>query len=128
MLADYATASLKAGRPLLQRSPRLRDRHWSAALAGITNYTAHRLGACTVLDQANQTPRGSADASRVLPEHPRTHEATHNVRNARGTRRHERLHPRTQPGYRMSGGELNAVQIHVSSRLPNHLLEAKDLA
>ena len=44
MLADYATASLKAGRPLLQRSPRLKDPHWSAALAGITNYTAHRLG------------------------------------------------------------------------------------
>jgi y4mF family transcriptional regulator len=44
MLADYADASLKAGRPLLQRSPRLKDPHWSAALAGITNYTAHRLG------------------------------------------------------------------------------------
>ncbi|WP_427007971.1 helix-turn-helix domain-containing protein [Pseudarthrobacter sp. H2] len=44
MLADYATASLKAGRPLLQRSPRLKDPHWSAALAGITNYTARRLG------------------------------------------------------------------------------------
>ena len=44
MLADYATASLTAGRPLLQRSPRLRDPHWTAALAGITNYTAHRLG------------------------------------------------------------------------------------
>ncbi len=44
MLADYATASLKAGRPLLQRSPRLKDPHWSATLAGITNYTAHRLG------------------------------------------------------------------------------------
>ncbi len=43
MLADYATASLKAGRPLLQRSPRLKEPHWSAALAGITNYTAHRL-------------------------------------------------------------------------------------
>lgn len=44
MLADYATASLTAGTPLLQRSPRLKDPHWSAALAGITNYTAHRLG------------------------------------------------------------------------------------
>ena len=44
MLADYATASLTAGRPLLQNSPRLKDPHWSAALAGITNYTAHRLG------------------------------------------------------------------------------------
>jgi y4mF family transcriptional regulator len=44
MLADYATASLSAGKPLLQRSPRLKDPHWSAALAGITNYTAHRLG------------------------------------------------------------------------------------
>jgi y4mF family transcriptional regulator len=44
MLADYATASLTAGRPLLQRSPRLKDPHWTAALAGITNYTAHRLG------------------------------------------------------------------------------------
>ncbi|WP_423184472.1 type II toxin-antitoxin system Y4mF family antitoxin [Arthrobacter sp. NyZ413] len=44
MLADYATASLNAGRPLLQRSPRLKDPHWSAALAGITNYTAHQLG------------------------------------------------------------------------------------
>ncbi len=44
MLADYATGSLRAGRPLLQRSPRLRDPHWSAALAGITNYTARRLG------------------------------------------------------------------------------------
>ena len=44
MLADYATASLSAGRPLLQRSPRLKDRHWTAALAGITNFTAHRLG------------------------------------------------------------------------------------
>jgi hypothetical protein len=44
MLADYATASLAADRPLLQRSPRLKDRHWTAALAGITNYTAHRLG------------------------------------------------------------------------------------
>jgi y4mF family transcriptional regulator len=44
MLADYATASLTAGRPLLQRSPRLKDPHWSAALAVITNYTAHRLG------------------------------------------------------------------------------------
>ncbi|WP_248760934.1 helix-turn-helix domain-containing protein [Pseudarthrobacter sp. SSS035] len=44
MLADYATASLKAGKPLLQRSPRLKDPHWSAALAGITNYTAHQLG------------------------------------------------------------------------------------
>jgi len=43
MLADYATASLQAGRPLLLRSPRLKDPHWSAALAGITNYTAHRL-------------------------------------------------------------------------------------
>lgn len=43
MLADYASASLSAGRPLLQRSPRLKDPHWSAALAGITNYTAHRL-------------------------------------------------------------------------------------
>ncbi|MBT2512202.1 helix-turn-helix transcriptional regulator [Arthrobacter sp. ISL-30] len=44
MLAEYATASLKAGRPLLHRSPRLQEPHWSAALAGITNYTAHRLG------------------------------------------------------------------------------------
>ncbi|WP_442542517.1 hypothetical protein ACSBOX_11235 [Arthrobacter sp. KN11-1C] len=44
MLADYATASLKAGRPPLQRSPRLKDPYWSAALAGITNYTAHWLG------------------------------------------------------------------------------------
>ena len=44
MLADYATASLTAGVPLLQRSPRLKDPYWSAALAGITNYTAHRLG------------------------------------------------------------------------------------
>lgn len=44
MLADYATASLNAGRPLLQRSPRIKDPHWSAALAGITNYTAHSLG------------------------------------------------------------------------------------
>jgi y4mF family transcriptional regulator len=44
MLADYATASLTAGTPLLQNSPRLKDPHWSAALAGITNYTAHRLG------------------------------------------------------------------------------------
>lgn len=44
MLADYATASLQAGRPLLQRSPRLKEPYWSAALAGITNYTAHRLG------------------------------------------------------------------------------------
>jgi hypothetical protein len=43
MLADYASASLKAGRPLLQRSPQLKDHQWSAALAGITNYTAHRL-------------------------------------------------------------------------------------
>ncbi|MHA7304290.1 helix-turn-helix transcriptional regulator [Arthrobacter sp. TMN-49] len=43
MLADYASASLKAGRPLLQRSPQLKDPQWSAALAGITNYTAHRL-------------------------------------------------------------------------------------
>jgi hypothetical protein len=44
MLADYANASLTAGRPLLQRSPRLKDPYWTAALAGITNYTAHRLG------------------------------------------------------------------------------------
>jgi y4mF family transcriptional regulator len=44
MLADYASASLKAGKPLLQRSPRLKDPQWSAALAGITNYTAPRLG------------------------------------------------------------------------------------
>jgi len=44
MLAEYATASLKAGRPLLQRSPRLNEPYWSAALAGITNYTARRLG------------------------------------------------------------------------------------
>ena len=44
MLADYANGSLTAGRPLLQRSPRLKDPHWSAALAGITNYTARRLG------------------------------------------------------------------------------------
>ncbi|WP_227878289.1 helix-turn-helix domain-containing protein [Arthrobacter dokdonensis] len=43
MLADYASASLKAGKPLLQRSPQLKDPQWSAALAGITNYTAHRL-------------------------------------------------------------------------------------
>ncbi|MFC8304847.1 helix-turn-helix transcriptional regulator [Specibacter sp. NPDC057265] len=43
MLADYASASLKAGRPLLQRSPQLKDLRWSAALAGITNYTAHLL-------------------------------------------------------------------------------------
>ena len=43
MLADYATASLKAGRPLLQSSPQLNDPQWSAALAGVTNYTAHRL-------------------------------------------------------------------------------------
>ncbi|MFQ4149408.1 helix-turn-helix domain-containing protein [Arthrobacter sp. LAPM80] len=43
MLADYATASMKAGRPLLQRNPQLNDPQWSAALAGITNYTAHRL-------------------------------------------------------------------------------------
>lgn len=43
MLPDYATAFLKAGRPLLQRSPQLNDPHWSAALVGITNYTAHRL-------------------------------------------------------------------------------------
>lgn len=35
---------MKAGRPLLQRNPQLKDPHWSAALAGITNYTAHRLG------------------------------------------------------------------------------------
>ncbi|QHK18929.1 hypothetical protein GU243_03200 [Pseudarthrobacter psychrotolerans] len=44
MLAEYATASLNAGRPLLQRSPRLKDPQWSAALAGITSYTARRLG------------------------------------------------------------------------------------
>ncbi|MHA7268642.1 helix-turn-helix transcriptional regulator [Arthrobacter sp. HLT1-20] len=44
MLADYASASMKAGKPLLQRSPRLKDPQWSAALAAITNYTAHRLG------------------------------------------------------------------------------------
>lgn len=44
MLADSATASLKAGRSLDQRSPRLKEPRWSAALAGITNYTAHRLG------------------------------------------------------------------------------------
>lgn len=44
MLADYATASIAAGKPLLQRSPQLKDPHWSAALAGVTNYTAHRLG------------------------------------------------------------------------------------
>jgi y4mF family transcriptional regulator len=44
MLADYANASLTASRPLLQRSPRLKDPHWTATLAGITNYTAHRLG------------------------------------------------------------------------------------
>ena len=44
MLADYANASLTAAKPLLQRSPRLTDPRWSAALAGITNYTAHRLG------------------------------------------------------------------------------------
>ena len=43
MLADYASASLKAGRPLLQRSPQLKDTQWTAALAGITNYTANRL-------------------------------------------------------------------------------------
>lgn len=43
MLADYASASLKAGRPLLQRSPQIKDPQWSAALAGITKYTAHRL-------------------------------------------------------------------------------------
>lgn len=43
MLADYASASLKAGRPLLQCNPQLKDLRWSAALAGITNYTAHRL-------------------------------------------------------------------------------------
>jgi len=43
MLADYASASLKAGRPLLQRSPQLKDHQRSAAPAGITNYTAHRL-------------------------------------------------------------------------------------
>lgn len=43
MLADYASASLKAGRPLLQRNPHINDPQWSAALAGITNYTAHRL-------------------------------------------------------------------------------------
>lgn len=43
MLADYAGASISAGRPLLQRGPRLKDPHWSAALAGITNYTARRL-------------------------------------------------------------------------------------
>ena len=36
MLADYATASLNAGRPLLQRSPRLKDPHWSAAPASPT--------------------------------------------------------------------------------------------
>ena len=43
MLADYASASLKAGRPLLNRSPRLKDPHWAAALAGITNYIANQL-------------------------------------------------------------------------------------
>lgn len=47
MLADYTSASLKAGRPLLQRSPKLQDPQWSAALAGITNYTAHRLNQTT---------------------------------------------------------------------------------
>lgn len=47
MLADYASASLKAGRPLLQRSPKLKDPQWSAALAAITNYTAHRLNQST---------------------------------------------------------------------------------
>ncbi|MGM7778867.1 hypothetical protein ACSVHC_23005 [Arthrobacter sp. KNU-44] len=31
MLADYAAASLKAGRPLLQRSPRLKDPHSSSS-------------------------------------------------------------------------------------------------
>lgn len=40
MFADYASASLKAGRPLLQRSPRRIRPQWSAALAGITNDTA----------------------------------------------------------------------------------------
>ncbi|MDJ0314008.1 hypothetical protein [Arthrobacter sp. H35-D1] len=43
MLADYASASLKAGHPLLQHSPQLKDPRWSAALAGITNYVANRL-------------------------------------------------------------------------------------
>ena len=44
MLADYASASIKVGQPLLQRSPQLKNPKWSAALAGITSYTAHRLG------------------------------------------------------------------------------------
>ena len=44
MLADYASASIAAGIPLLQSNPRLRDPHWTAALAGITLYAAHRLG------------------------------------------------------------------------------------
>ncbi|WP_146238863.1 hypothetical protein [Arthrobacter livingstonensis] len=36
MLADYAGTSLKAGMPLLQRSPKLKDAQWAATLAGIT--------------------------------------------------------------------------------------------
>jgi hypothetical protein len=43
MLANYATASLKAGRPLLQGRPRLDESRWSTALAEMTNYTAPRL-------------------------------------------------------------------------------------
>jgi y4mF family transcriptional regulator len=42
MIADYASTSMKARRPLLQRSRQLKDHQWPAALAGITNYTAHR--------------------------------------------------------------------------------------
>lgn len=44
MLSEYATASLKIGRPLLQKNPGLADLHWSAAIAGTTDYIARRLG------------------------------------------------------------------------------------
>lgn len=60
MLADYATASLKAGRPLLHRNPRLQNEQWSAALAGITNYAARVLGQSTPAWAAHFNPLDTA--------------------------------------------------------------------
>ena len=107
MLADYASASLKEGRPLLQRSPQLKDSQWTAALAVVTNYTAHRLNQPGHrLNQTHPTPQRGMDAGQVLPERPRTRETTHSVRNTARARRHERLHPRMQPGHSMSASKL----------------------
>ncbi|MGA7204765.1 MAG: helix-turn-helix domain-containing protein [Specibacter sp.] len=71
MLADYASASLKAGQPLLQRSPQLKGPPMVCGSGG-----DHQLHCSPprpnrpVLDQTHQIPRRGVDAGRVLQDRP----------------------------------------------------------